>query len=53
VQAPGSLTPPGFLTGGFVNAGTVYAGIGPSLNSNNIHAVSQYDVACYQLTLHQ
>jgi hypothetical protein len=53
-QAPGSLTPPGFLTGGFTNAGSVYAGNGaPSLNSGNSHVVSQYDVACYQLTLHQ
>lgn len=43
--------PPGFLTGGFANAGAVYAGSGASLVSGNPMAVSQYDVACYQVTL--
>jgi hypothetical protein len=32
-------------------AGTVYAGEGQTLNTPaNGHAVSQYDVACYQVT---
>jgi hypothetical protein len=43
--------PPGFLTGGFANAGAVYAGSGASLVSGYPMAVSQYDVACYQVTL--
>jgi hypothetical protein len=43
--------PNGFGTGGFANAGTVYAGSGaPSLANGNSHVVSQYDVACYQLS---
>ena len=44
--------PPGFLTDGFEIAEAHYAGSEgtPSLNSNNPHAVSQYDVACYQHT---
>lgn len=43
--------PNGFSTGGFNHATTVYAGSGtPSLASGNSHAVSQYDVACYQLS---
>jgi hypothetical protein len=44
--------PAGFLTGGFENAEAHYAGSEgtPSLNSGNDHAVSQYDVACYQIT---
>ena len=53
-QDPGSLMPPGFASGGFANAGLRYAGSPgtPSLDSGNAHAVSQYDVACLQLTLH-
>lgn len=46
------VMPNGFTTGGFANAATVYAGSPGSasaLNSNSVHAVSQYDVACYQL----
>jgi hypothetical protein len=40
-SAPGSaFNPDG-------NAGTHYAGEQPQ-NSNNMHSVSQYDVACYQ-----
>ncbi len=32
-------------------AGTVYAGTGPSLqHANSPHAVSQYDVACFQVS---
>ncbi len=33
------------------HAGTVYAGNGtPSLNANSSNAVSQYDVACFQVS---
>ena len=47
------LAPPGFSSGGFANADLHYAGNGaPSLNANSPNAVSQYDVACYQLSLH-
>jgi hypothetical protein len=44
--------PAGFSSGGFANAETHYAGSDgtSSLNSGNDHAVSQYDVACYQVT---
>lgn len=42
--------PNGFNTAGFNHATTVYAGSGASTASNNTHAVSQYDVACYQLS---
>lgn len=44
--------PNGFTTDGFANAEEHYAGHGASVNSGNWHAVSQYDVACYQLTIH-
>jgi hypothetical protein len=48
-NAPGSAfneTLPG-------HAGTVYAGNGVSANTaNSSHAVSQYDVACYQVSQH-
>ena len=45
--------PSGFSSGGFANADLHYAGNGaPSLNANSDHAVSQYDVACYQVSLH-
>lgn len=53
-QSCGSATaqtePKGFGTGGFANAETHYAGSDgtPSLANGNSHAVSQYDVACYQ-----
>jgi hypothetical protein len=43
----GPLSPPGFNTGGFAHAGTVYAGTQPQ-NSKNPNSVSQYDVACFQ-----
>ena len=47
------LAPNGFGTGGFANAAAHYAGNGaPSLNANSGNAVSQYDVACYQVSLH-
>ena len=44
--------PNGFGTRGFANAETKYAGSDgtPSLAHGNSHAVSQYDVACYQLS---
>ena len=48
-----ALTEPhGFSTAGFAHAETVYAGSDgtPSQANGNSHAVSQYDVACYQLS---
>lgn len=46
------LEPNGFSSGGFANADLHYAGNGaPSLNANTDHAVSQYDVACHQVSL--
>jgi hypothetical protein len=52
--ASNALTEPaGFKTGGFENAEAHYAGSDgtPSLaHANSSHAVSQYDVACYQLS---
>lgn len=46
-----SMTAPGsaFNPGG--TAGSVYAGQQPQ-NSNNPNSVSQYDVACFQLSQH-
>ena len=46
--------PKGFATDGFAIAEERYAGAGgsPSAANGNPHAVSQYDVACYQLTQH-
>ena len=45
------VQPNGFGTDGFAHAATVYAGSGKSVDhANSPHAVSQYDVACYQLT---
>ena len=46
------LKPNGFLTEGFERAESVYAGEedAASANSDNGHAVSQYDVACFQFT---
>ncbi|HET7353893.1 MAG TPA: hypothetical protein VFJ11_07620 [Gaiellaceae bacterium] len=46
--------PPGITstTNGFATkAVNVYAGTQPQ-NSNNPHSVSQYDVACYQVSIH-
>src|SRR5437867_8597469 len=48
-----ALTEPnGFGTPGFAHAETKYAGSDgtPSLANGNSHAVSQYDVACFQLS---
>ncbi|MGN6190284.1 MAG: hypothetical protein ACTHOE_15445 [Conexibacter sp.] len=44
--------PAGFGTAGFAHAETVYAGSEgtPSAAHGSSHAVSQYDVACYQVT---
>jgi hypothetical protein len=47
------VEPNGFSTSGFAQAGTVYAGSAGSaslVHSNSSKAVSQYDVACYQLS---
>jgi hypothetical protein len=43
--------PAGFETGGFAHAETQYAGSQPQ-NSNNPKSVSQYDVACFQVSQH-
>ena len=45
-QASGGTAPPGFGTGGFTNAQNHYA----DSQNGNLHAVSQYDVACFQLS---
>jgi hypothetical protein len=52
-ETPGFVMPPGFMTTGFANAQTVYAGVPgtPSAANGNVHAVSQYDVACFQQTM--
>lgn len=44
--------PAGFSTGGFANAEAMYAGSDgtPSLANGSATAVSQYDVACFQVT---
>jgi hypothetical protein len=44
--------PNGFATGGFIHSTAVYAGTPgtPSAANGNSHAVSQYDVACYQVS---
>jgi hypothetical protein len=42
-------SPPGFNTAGFANAESKYAGSQPQ-NSKNPKSVSQYDVACYQVS---
>ena len=47
----GTFTPNGFNTAGFNHATTVYAGSQPQ-NSHNPNSVSQYDVACFQTSLH-
>jgi hypothetical protein len=45
----GPLSPPGFNTQGFANADQHYAGSGQNTQTPaNSHAVSQYDVACFQ-----
>ena len=49
-----TVMPHGFTTDGFANAEAHYANPGSTggVASGNAHVVSQYDVACYQLTLH-
>jgi hypothetical protein len=46
------VEPAGFFKDGFAHAETVYAGSEgtPSAANGSVHAVSQYDVACFQLT---
>ena len=51
-QRPGhSDTAPGSAFNEDGHAGTVYAGEQPQ-NSNNVHSVSQYDVACEKVSQH-
>jgi len=52
--AENALTAPaGFSTGGFAHAEEMYAGSGASTGTPaSDHAVSQYDVACFQLSSH-
>lgn len=53
---PGATSAPaGFATAGFAHAESVYAGSDgtPSAAHGSSHAVSQYDVACYQVTQSQ
>jgi hypothetical protein len=47
-----TIEPAGFTTAGFAHAETVYAGSEgtSSLANGSSHAVSQYDVACFQVT---
>jgi hypothetical protein len=46
------MEPHGFTTIGFQHAETLYAGSEgtPSLANGSSHDVSQYDVACFQVT---
>jgi hypothetical protein len=50
--AGATMEPAGFMTGGFAHAETVYAGSDgtPSAANGSAHAVSQYDIACFQVT---
>ncbi len=50
-----TVMPNGFSSRGFAVAEEHYANPDSAggLHSGNAHVVSQYDVACYQLTLHQ
>jgi hypothetical protein len=50
-----TVMPNGFSSGGFANAEARYANPDSTggVASGNVHVVSQYDVACYQQTLHQ
>jgi hypothetical protein len=52
-QGNATTEPSGFLTGGFAIAGAVYAGSDGTAslqNAQSTNAISQYDVACFQLT---
>jgi hypothetical protein len=42
--------PAGFSSPGFAKAELVYAGGDNSHSADNVHAVSQYDVACFQVS---
>lgn len=47
------LMPPGFVSGGFANAETHYAGSDGTASlahANSARAVSQYDIACVHFT---
>jgi len=51
-SSPGNASSaPGSAFNGSGKAGTVYAGTQPQ-NSKNSKSVSQYDVACYQVSSH-
>lgn len=54
-DANATVMPNGFSSVGFAKAESHYANPGSTggVHSGNTHVVSQYDVACYQLTLHQ
>ena len=54
-NANATVMPNGFLSGGFAVADAHYANPDSTggTRSANTHVVSQYDVACYQLTQHQ
>jgi hypothetical protein len=48
-----SSSPNGFNSGGFANAESRYANPAPAqsgVSSGNSHAVSEYDIACYQVS---
>jgi hypothetical protein len=49
-ESSGANPPPGFSSGGFARAETVYAGSEgtPSAANGSSHAVSQYDIACFR-----
>jgi hypothetical protein len=51
-DANASVEPAGFSSGGFANAEARYAGSEgtPSALHGGVNAVSQYDVACFQVT---
>jgi hypothetical protein len=48
---PGLSSPNGFNSGGFANAETLYANPGTT-PGNQQHAISEYDIACYQVSQH-
>jgi hypothetical protein len=50
-----TVMPNGFSSGGFANAETHYANPDSTggTHSGNVLVVAQYDVACYQQTVHQ
>ncbi len=53
-SATATMMPNGFNTGGFAHAANVYAGSPgtPSSANGSGKAVSQYDVACFQVSQH-